>query len=47
MEEKSENDELWTLPEWNRTHFDNVLKIQGATIKLNKAPGEMVFVSKK
>jgi endonuclease YncB( thermonuclease family) len=47
MTAKSENDEVWTLPEWNRTHFDNVLEIQGDTIKLTTSPSHLVFVSRK
>lgn len=47
MTAKSEDDEVWTLPEWNRTYFDNVLDIQGGMIKLMKSPEQLVFVSRK
>jgi len=47
MNEKGENDEVWQLPEWNRTHFDNVLKIQGNKIALQRDPLNLVFVSRK
>jgi endonuclease YncB( thermonuclease family) len=47
MTEKSENDEVWVLPEWSRTHFDNVLDIQAGTIKLKRSPSDLVFVSRK
>lgn len=47
MDEKGENDEVWQLPEWNRTHLDNVVKIQGNKIALERDPINLVFVSRK
>lgn len=47
LEEKSENDEVWILPEWNRTHFDNVVRIKGKKITLLRGPENLVFVSRR
>lgn len=46
MDAKNDNDEVWKLPGWNRTHFDNVLKISGNRIALAQSPEDLVFVSK-
>jgi endonuclease YncB( thermonuclease family) len=45
MNDEDENDEVWTLPEWNRTHFDNVLEIAGNKVKLKRLPMQLVWVS--
>ena len=45
MDHESENDQVWTLPEWNLTHFDNVLEIRDNMIRLTKLPMQLVFVS--
>lgn len=46
MESRGENDEVWQLPQWNRTHFDNVLVLQGGKIALERSPADLVFVSR-
>jgi len=46
MDRAGENDLVWTLPEWNRTHFDNLLEIKFNTIRLTKLPMQLVFVSR-
>ena len=46
MNAKKENDEVWILPEVNRTHFDNVLDISGNKIRLKRLPTQLVWVSK-
>ncbi len=46
MNEKHENDEVWTLPEMNRTHFDNVVEVVGGQIRLTRQPVDLVFVSR-
>lgn len=43
---RSENDEVWVLPEWNRTHLDNVVQVSGGRIRLTRYPEDMVFVSR-
>ena len=45
MEQQGENDEVWVLPEMNRTHFDNVIDIQPGGIALKHQPKDLVFVS--
>jgi endonuclease YncB( thermonuclease family) len=46
MDHAGENDLVWTLPEWNRTHFDNVLEIKFNAMRLTKLPMQLVFVSR-
>ena len=45
LEAKSENDMVWVRPEWNRTHLDNIIDVQGSRIRLNRYPEDLVFVS--
>lgn len=47
LDQKGENDEVWILPEWNRTHFDNVVKVKGSKLTLSRRPENLVFVSRK
>jgi len=46
MDDKHDNDEVWTLPETGRTHFDNVVEVKGGKVRLTRNPWELVFVSK-
>ena len=46
MVQQGENDEVWILPEMNRTHFDNVIDIQPGGIALKHQPKDLVFVSR-
>lgn len=47
MNDTKQNDEVWTLPELNRTHLDNIIRITGKhKIQLLKLPMQLVFVSK-
>lgn len=47
LDDNDENDEVWVLPEWNRTHFDNIVRIQGKRIGLRRDPEDLVFVSRR
>lgn len=47
LDDNDENDEVWVLPEWNRTHFDNIVRIQGKRIGLLRDPEDLVFVSRR
>jgi len=47
LDDEGENDEVWVLPEWSRTHFDNVVRIKGNKITLLRSPESLVFVSQK
>ncbi len=47
LDERSENDLVWTRPEWNMTHLDNLVEIQGSKIRLAYFPEDLVFVSRR
>lgn len=47
LDQRSENDEVWVRPEWNRTHFDNVVEVSNGRIRMTRFPEDLVFVSRR
>lgn len=47
LEKKSENDEVWLRPEWNKTHLDNIVEVKNDRIRMTRYPEDLVFVSSK
>ena len=47
LEERSENDLVFVRPEWNRTHLDNIINVEGSRIRMNRYPEDLVFISRR
>jgi hypothetical protein len=47
MDDHDDNDELWLLPEFSKTHFDDVVEVTGGKVRLLRAPWNLVFVSRR
>lgn len=47
LDERSENDLVWTRPEWNMTHLDNIVEVKGSKSRLSYFPEDLVFVSRR
>jgi endonuclease YncB( thermonuclease family) len=46
LDENDENDRVWLLPEFNMSHLDNLLEVNGSKVRMGVSPADIVIVSR-